>query len=236
MKLINFLFIALFALIFTACEKVRGEGPVVSEARNVSDFSGVDLRCEADLYYRTSPDYSITLTGQQNVLDVLETYTSEGRLVIRYRGDVRVRSHERLHIQVAAPSVNTLRVRGSGDIMTSGPLSPSRIDMEVDGSGSIRVSELTANLIDAEVLGSGSIRVAGGSATELRTLISGSGDIDLAAVPAREATTVTSGSGDTRLYVSDWLKATISGSGNVYYRGSPTIETHISGSGRVTKL
>lgn len=236
MKPISFLLLALLALAFTACEKVRGEGPVVTEARNISNFSGVDLRCEADLYYRTSSDYSVTLTGQQNVLDVLETYTSEGRLVIRYRGDVRVRSHERLHIQVAAPSVYTLRVRGSGGIMTSGPLSPSRLDMDVDGSGSIRVSELTANLIDAQVMGSGSIRVSGGSATEVRTLISGSGDIDLAAVPAREATTVTSGSGDTRLYVFDRLQSTISGSGDVYYRGNPTIETHISGSGRVTKL
>lgn len=236
MKPISFLFIALFSLAFTACEKVRGEGPIVTEARNVSNFSGVDLRCEADLYYHTSPDYSVTLTGQQNVLDVLETYTSEGRLVIRYRGDVRVRSHERLHLQIAAPSVNTLRVRGSGDIMTSGPLNPSRLDMDVDGSGSIRVSELTANLIDAEIMGSGNIRVAGGSVIEVRTLISGSGDIDLAAVPAREATTITSGSGDTRLYVFDWLKSTISGSGDVFYRGNPSIETHISGSGRVTRL
>lgn len=236
MKRISIILLSILVLGLTACEKVRGEGPMVTETRNVSNFSGIDLRCEADLYYRTAPDYSVELSGQQNVLDVLETYTSEGKLVIRYRGDVRVRSHDRLHIQIAGPAVNELRVRGSGEIMTSGPLTPSRIDMDVDGSGSIRVSELTANLIDAEVMGSGNIRVAGGSATEIKTLISGSGDIDLAAVPAREATTFTSGSGDTRLHVSDRLKSTISGSGDVFYRGNPTVETHISGSGRVIRL
>jgi hypothetical protein len=236
MKQISIILLSLLALAITACEKVRGEGPVVTENRDVSNFSGIDLRSEADLYYRTGPDYSVVITGQQNVLDVLETYTSEGKLVIRYRGDVRVRSHERLHIQITSPAVNRLKVRGSGDIMTSGPLNPSRMDMDVDGSGSIRVSELTANLIDAEVIGSGNIQVTGGTASEVETLVSGSGDIDLAGVATSEATTVTSGSGDTRLYVSNRLKSTISGSGNVYYRGNPTIETHISGSGRVKKL
>lgn len=236
MKQISILLLGLMALAFTSCEKVRGEGPVVTENRDVSSFSGIDLRCEADLYYRNAPDYSVEISGQQNVLDVVETYTSEGRLVIRYRGDVRMRSHERLHIQVTAPSVTKLHVRGSGEIMTSGPLSPSRIDMDVDGSGSIRVSELAANHIDAEVVGSGNIRVANGSASDVETLVSGSGDIDLAGVQAGEATTVTSGSGDTRLHVADRLKSTISGSGDVFYRGNPTIETHISGSGRVIKL
>lgn len=236
MKQLSIILLGLLVLTFTACEKVRGEGPIVTEHRNVSDFSGIDLRSEADLYYRAGPDYSVVVSGQQNVLDVLETYTSEGKLVIRYRGDVRVRSHDRLHIQVTAPAVNRLKVRGSGEIMTSGPLNPSRLDMDVDGSGGIRVSELTANHLDAEVIGSGSVRVAGGTATEVETLVSGSGDIDLAEVQASEATTVTSGSGDTRLRVTSRLKSTISGSGNVYYRGSPTIETHISGLGRVVKL
>lgn len=236
MKKLSIILPGLLALAFTACEKVRGEGPIVTENRNVSDFSGIDLRSEADLYYRAGPDYTVVVSGQQNVLDVLETYTSEGKLVIRYRGDVRVRSHDRLHIQVTAPAVNRLKVRGSGDIMTSGPLSPSRLDLDVDGSGDIRVSELAANHLDAEVVGSGSIRVAGGTATDVETLISGSGDIDLAGVQASEATTVTSGSGDTRLHVTNRLKSTISGSGDVFYRGTPTIETHISGSGRVVKL
>lgn len=235
MKQISIILLSAAVLGLMACEKVRGEGPIITETRDVSNFSGIDLRCEADLYYRTAPGYSMELSGQQNVLDVLETYTSEGKLVIRYRGDVRVRSHERLHLEITAPTVNRLRVRGSGAIMTSGPLNPSRMDMDVDGSGSIRVSELTANFIDAEVIGSGNIRVSGGRAAEVETLVSGSGDIDLAVVPVREATTVTSGSGDTRLQVSDRLKSTISGSGDVYYRGNPTIETRISGSGRVIK-
>lgn len=235
MKTISSILLSVIVLGLVACEKVRGEGPVVTENREVSAFSGIDLRIDAEVYYRVAPEYSLQVSGQQNVIDVLETYTADGRLVVRYRGDVRVRSHDRLHLQVAGPSVNTLRVSGPGSIYTSGPLSPSRMDLDVSGSGAISVSELACNYLDADMSGSGSIRVAGGTATEVSTRISGSGDIDLGGVAATKARTFTSGSGTTHLQVSGSLESTISGSGNVFYRGNPTVDSHTSGSGRVIK-
>jgi hypothetical protein len=235
MKHLNLILLSVLVLALVACEKVRGDGPVVTQNLEVSTFSGIDLRIDAEVYYHAAPDYSLQVSGQQNIIDVLETYTADGRLVIRYRGDVRVRSHERLHIQVAGPSVNTLRVSGPGNLYTSGPLSPSRMDIDMSGSGAISVSELACSFLDADLSGSGSIRVAGGTATEVSTHISGSGDIDLGGVAATKAKTFTSGSGTTHLQVSGSLESTISGSGNVFYRGNPTVESHTSGSGRVMK-
>jgi len=235
MKQISIIILSIIVFALTACEKVRGDGPIVTEARTVDNFTGIDLRIDAQAFYRVAPDYKVVISGQQNILDVLEAYTDKGKLVIRYRGDVRVRSHEPLHIEITSPSVNRLNVDGRGDLFTSGPINSSRMDMDISGSGSISVSELSANFIDAVVSGSGNIRVAGGSATEVKTLISGSGDIDLLNVPAREGKTVTSGSGDTRLWVTESLESTISGSGDVYYRGNPTIDSHIYGSGKLIK-
>src|SRR5215203_986375 len=161
MKKISTIFLGAAVLALTACEKVRGDGPMVTQEREVGPFTGIDLRIDAQVYYRTAPGHGMTVSGQQNILDVLETYSDGGKLVIRYRGDVRVRSHETLHIELSAPTVSSLRVSGTGSLFTSGPLSTSRMDMDLSGSGSISVSELAANLIDAELSGSGSIRVAG---------------------------------------------------------------------------
>jgi hypothetical protein len=36
--------------------------------------------------------------------------------------------------------------------------------------------------------------------------------------------------------VNEYLDATISGSGNIKYRGTPVVDTHISGSGTVIHL
>ena len=233
MKQLSILCIALIALLSTSCEKVYGDGPVRTEDRHVGNFSGVDLRCSADVTFRRGADYRVEVTAQENILDILLTYVSNDRLVIRFKDDVRVRSHERIQVEVTAPDLDHLRVSGSGSIRTSGPLSPSRAEVEVSGSGNIYIGELNADYIDANVSGSGGITVADGSANELRSRISGSGNIDMINVPVSRATTTTSGSGDTYVHVLRNLDVTISGSGSVFYRGNPQINTRISGSGRV---
>ena len=229
----------LMAIIITtlmSCEKIVGDGPVVTETRIHTNFSGIDLRISGDVYYTQAPEFSVEVSGQQNVLNVLETYTSNNRLVIKYENDVRVRSHERVRIVISAPLVNTLRVSGSGNIHTNGMMNPGYMDMDVSGSGDILIAELYTGPIDANISGSGSITVNTGLATKEELKISGSGDIDLRNVVAKEASTVTSGSGSIQVNLSERLNSIISGSGSVYYRGDPVVSSKISGSGRVIKL
>lgn len=233
MKQLSLLFIALIALISTSCRKVYGDGPVITETRHETNFSGIDLRCSGEVIYREGNEYKVEVSAQQNILDVLLTYTTNNKLVIRFEDDVRVKSYEPLRIEITAPAASTLRLSGDGSIRTVGTFTPSRIDMDVSGSGSIYVNKLEADYIDANISGSGSITVFEGAANEEHCHISGSGNIDLLNLPAVNVTTSTSGSGNTLVNVSQRLDVTISGSGSVYYLGRPVISTHISGSGKV---
>jgi len=233
MKRFSIILLTLITLVSSSCRKVNGDGPVVTETRQVSHFNGVDLRCSAEVLYQQGNDYNVEVSAQRNILDVLEIYTSNNRLVVRFKDDVRVRSHEKVRIEVTAPSAEYFRVSGSGSIRTAGLLAPPRVDMDVSGSGSITISQFITQSIDATISGSGSISVLNGEANEVHTRISGSGDLDLLNVPIEYATTTTSGSGITQLNVSKELNVTISGSGSVFYLGNPTIHTRISGSGRV---
>ncbi|MDQ3845761.1 MAG: DUF2807 domain-containing protein, partial [Bacteroidota bacterium] len=191
-------------------------------------------RISADVHYTPSTVYGVEIQAQQNFLNILETYTANGNLVVRFKNDVRVRSHDRITVNVSAPSLNNLRLSGSGNLTAAAPITSSDMDIDVSGSGSMTLQKLTtAGAIHATLSGSGNITVSEGSATEVRSKISGSGNIDLRNVPAKKATTTTSGSGDTWVNVSESLDVTISGSGSVYYKGSPIINTRISGSGKV---
>jgi hypothetical protein len=223
-------------VIFASCEKVVGEGPVVTETRNISNFSGVDLRVSGNVYFTQSPDFKVEVRAQQNILGVLETYVANNKLVIRFDNDVIVRRHENVTVNISAPDLNSLRVSGSGDVMTTGPLHPSSMEIDISGSGSITVNELETDYLDATISGSGDIKIINGSANEEKLRISGSGDMDLANVLAESVTTTTSGSGDIRVHVTERLSVTISGSGSVFYRGQPVIDTRISGSGKVRQL
>jgi hypothetical protein len=233
MKQLSVLLLATFTFIFTACEKVNGDGPIVTETRSTSQFNGIDVRIDADVQVTQHPSYKVEINAQQNILDVIETYVSGNKLIIKYRNDVNVRNHRPITMVLSAPIINSLRLSGSGNMEATGALTPPDMDLEVTGSGNLRIQQLNTGNIDAFVSGSGSIEVGSGTATDERLDISGSGSIDVANVAAQKATTFTSGSGNMRVNASQQLKVTISGSGNVYYRGNPTITTTISGSGKV---
>jgi hypothetical protein len=233
MNKFSFLLLSVLALYLTSCEKVTGDGPVVTQTRNVVNFSGIDLRVSGDVEFKQDPNYKVEVTAQQNILDVMETYVSNNRLVVKFKNDVRVTSHEPVHVVVSAPSFYSLKLSGSGSMVSTGSISPANMEIDISGSGNISIPELHTGMVDVDISGSGSVAVASGTATEEALKISGSGSIDLSTIPVQKANTRTSGSGDTRLNVASNLDVTISGSGNVYYKGNPVINASISGSGKV---
>lgn len=218
---------------FSSCEKIEGEGPLFTEDRTQNNFSGIDLRVFGNVYYQQLPNYKIEVTAQRNVLDVLETYVSNGRLVIKFENNVRVRTYDDIVVRISAPDLSGIKVSGSGDVYAAGPVQSNNIEMEISGSGNITLHQLDAGYIDASVSGSGNIKVDHGVISDERLKISGSGNIDLASIVARTVNTNTTGSGDIRVHVTDRLDVKIAGSGSVYYHGNPVVNASVSGSGRV---
>lgn len=223
-------------IMFSSCEKVSGDGPVENETRNIVNFAGVDLRVAADVYFKQDANFKVEISAQRNILEVMETYVTNNRLVIKFKNDVRVRNHEPIIIQISAPSSNTFRLSGSGSINVTGALSPSTMELDISGSGNITIPQLTTGYLDASISGSGNINVNNGSATEEKLSISGSGSIDLVNILAEKADIQTSGSGDTKVNATKFLNVKIAGSGSVYYRNNPIINSNISGSGKIIHI
>jgi hypothetical protein len=225
-----------WALFAASCEKVVGEGPVVTETRTTSGFNGLDLRMSGNLYFTRDTAYKIEVSGQRNILDKLETFVSNGKLVLKFKDKAQIRSHEDVTIVVFGPELNEVRVSGSGNITTTNAIAPGSMDLDISGSGGITLAVVTSSYISGSISGSGNIKILSGTITEEKIKISGSGNADLSAVSAVKASSTTSGSGNIWLQVSDVLNVTISGSGSVHYKGSPVINTYISGSGSVVHM
>jgi hypothetical protein len=226
--------LAVGVIIFPSCRKVIGEGPVVTQTRTVSNFTGVSSEMSGKVYVTIGPAYKVEVTAQQNILDVLNTNVANGVLHIDFKDNVRVKAHEDITVSISMPGADYFRLSGSGNMDVNGDLVAANLNLRLSGSGNIGVQNaVVADKIDAEVSGSGNISVAGGSAINEDLDISGSGNLQLAGVAAQKAVTHISGSGDVKVVVSQSLDAHISGSGSVYYHGNPIISTHISGSGRV---
>lgn len=233
-KLVPVVLLAAVIFIFPSCEKVVGEGPVVTQTRTVGNFSGVSTEMSGKVNFAIGPDYKVEITAQQNIIDVLNTNIVNGVLHIDFKNSVRVREHEDLLINVTAPYADYFRLSGSGNMNVQGDINANNLKVTLSGSGNIAVQNaVITDKIDTDVSGSGNISIADGSAVNEDVEISGSGKVEMSGVDAQNATTHTSGSGDVKLALSKNLDAHISGSGSVYYHGNPIISTHISGSGRV---
>lgn len=226
--------LAAVLFIFPSCEKVVGEGPLVTQTRTVGNFTGISSEMSGKVNFTIAPDYKVEITAQQNILDVLNTNVVNGVLHIDFKNNVRVREHEDLLINITAPYADYFRLSGSGNMNVQGDVAANNLKVTLSGSGDISVQNaVIADKIDTEISGSGNISIANGSAVNEDVDISGSGKVEMAGVAAQNAITHTSGSGDVKLALSTNLDAHISGSGSVYYHGNPIISTHISGSGRV---
>ncbi len=236
MKKLSILFSTASILFFTSCEKVVGEGDLRTEARSTGDFAGLEAQVSGNVYYIQGNEHKVELTAQQNVLNVIETPINNNKLVIRFKNDVRVRSHEQITIRVTAPSLSSIGSSGSGNVTVSSPLVGNSLSFNLSGSGNMMLSTISASHIETTISGSGNISIASGSATTGVFKVSGSGGIEAQGLLSKSATAKTSGSGTIKLNVSETLNATISGSGSVFYSGNPIINTSISGSGRVVHL
>jgi len=233
MKKLVILFFIASMIIFTSCEKVVGEGPLVNETRATGNFTGIESELSANVTYVQGNEYKIELAAQQNVLNVMETPVINNKLIVRFKNNVRVKADEQITIKVTAPSISSIGASGSGNVNVLSPLSANDLFFRLSGSGNIILPVIACANLEANISGSGNISIAGGTATTEHLRISGSGNIEAPAVLAKSVSTTTSGSGIMKVAASETLDVTISGSGSIYYSGTPVITTNISGSGKV---
>jgi hypothetical protein len=236
-KLVLVLLPILSAIFLSSCEKVVGEGPIVTETRSVTNFKKISVNISGVINYSIGPVYKVELQAQQNILDILQTNLSGDELVLKVKEGKRLKTHEDIVINITAPYVQRINLSGSANLFVTGDVENNEMDLKVSGSGNIKIQKvaITEKLI-ATISGSGGIFIQSGTCKNEHLKISGSGKIDLADILSEKATTEISGSGDMLVNLSQSLNATISGSGSVLYKGNPVITTHISGSGKVQPL
>jgi Putative auto-transporter adhesin, head GIN domain len=211
---------------------VVGSGVAKTEARPVSGFHRIALGISANLELRQGTSEGLTITGDDNVLPLVETKVTNGVLEIRWaERNVQVR-FEKLDIVVDAKNVDGLTIGGSGSIHAAS-LSTRALNATIGGSGSIALDKLDTDALKATIGGSGQLSVAGGRADKLDASLAGSGKLASANLTSRDALLALHGSPQATVRVRDALTVTVAGSGSVAYYGKPRITQSVMGSGSV---
>ena len=233
------IFLSLIIIVFfISCnyrETVQGNGNTTTESRTVSDFEGVQLSGSMDVHLMKGTDHAVTIEGEENILPYVETYINDGKLIVKYRDDININTHEDVVVNVTASELNEINVTGSGDITGENKFSGNdAIRVQVTGSGNIKI-ELDAPAVEASITGSGDIDLRGNT-KNIKCSTTGSGDIDATELKAEKASVRTLGSGSIRVFASVELDATINGSGDIGYKGGGSVSSKINGSGSVKAI
>lgn len=219
-------------------ESVRGDGDVVSEAREIGAVEAVSLSGSFKVKVRQGGSGKLEIRADRNLLPYLETKVvdgSKGRtLEISTKRGYSLNGTVTPQIVVDVSQLRVLSIAGSGSVQVE-PMQTTELKASVAGSGDIKLNELKAERLGISVSGSGDV-LATGSAANLSVSVAGSGDVKTRQLVAEEAKVRIAGSGDVIVNASKKLDVSIAGSGDVGYVGNPELSTSTAGSGKIHRL
>jgi len=213
---------------------IAASADLAFQTRPVSGFDSVRLDGFGDLFIEQTQREHLSIEAEATVLARIVTEVRQRRLHIGFTpGQFQTRLPVRFRLEVKA--LVELEVLGSGDIRI-GQLTTPELSLRLRGSGDLRLAQLSARHLSVRSEGSGTVEIGGGSVQSQHVVLSGSGDYDALRLACREAEVALAGSGDMRLAAAERLVATLTGSGDLSYLGQPRVTQALRGSGEVRRL
>lgn len=223
---------------FFGGKTVKASNKYVTKDIRVDDFNKIDLVGSPDIVYKQKPGKpSIEVYTSDNIVDLLDIYTSNGTLYVKFKKGVRV-SYNKLEINISSEHINDIRVSGSGDIKLTGNIQTDDMNLSIAGSGDIYGESISST-------GGFKVSIAGSGDTEMKNIqcanmslsIAGSGDMQIDnAVTSGTTDVAIAGSGTVKLNGSTQeAELKISGSGDLYASGyqAKRVSASVSGSGNI---
>jgi Putative auto-transporter adhesin, head GIN domain len=210
----------------------EGSGSEATRSFAVSGFESVSLEGSDNVRVVRGPTISVTATGPQRILDLLNIRVERNTLKIDrksgrsnwLRGD-----YGGATITVTMPSITAAGVAGSGDMTVDRADGPS-FGAAVEGSGNLKVASIAVKRAQLAAEGSGDLTISG-TATESSMAAEGSGNIDARGLVSQQATIAVEGSGDINATVRQRATIAVEGSGNVDVAGTDNCAIVKDGSG-----
>lgn len=217
---LSILLIAL--LLLSACslvsiasrDAVTGSGNVVSETRQVSNFSRLTISSSADVTVVLGDTEGLTIEAEDNLLPYITTEVFLGDLTIGVKLGSAINPTRPIRVTLNAKLLDGLRLNGSGSIDLPG-IDQNGLDIKIGGSGNILVS---------------------GATDDLTITLGGSGTIDCRDLVAQTARVRLNGSGTITVNATEKIDAGIPGSGTIYTTGAAAVTESVTGSGSIQPL
>jgi hypothetical protein len=213
----KYVFIAVVALIalLAACgaSAITGSGVLITEIRDVSEFSGVEASSISTVTFVPGTEPGVVIEADNNLISLLEARVENGVL----------------HL---GPKTGTLIISGTIRYTVTYVALDSIV---LSGSATGEAAALNEDDLSITLSGSSTLTLMGQVST-LNLTESGSSTLNAFLLTAQQVSTTMSATSSAQVTIEDALTATLSGSASLVYRGDATnIQQVVSGSATIQK-
>ena len=233
----NIILVALSSLLlFSSCreifaKRIRGNGNVVSQTRDLGDFTSVRVSGSIDIYASQDSTASVKVETDENLQQYVEVSNDGGTLRIHTKKGFNTRPTKGIKVYVSSATYKSFDASGSCDLYSQDQItSTDALDFHASGRCKITM-DVNAPKVTVRVSGACDV-ILKGETKDFSVDGSGSTDIRCFDLKAENVTVDLSGSGDAEVYASSTLKGSASGSADIKYKGNG--QTSIKTSGAVS--
>lgn len=210
---------------------------IISEQRDLSGFSGIDMRTFGKVILSQGDSESVTISGSDNIVAVIQSSVRDGILVFETDQNINitgVNEENVLTFTIVVKDLSSLIISGAADVEMDS-LSTPTLDVTMSGAGQFVLDQLKADSLNTVLSGIGSVEVSG-QVSQARIDIPGAGSINFGDLKSQTVHVTISGIGSATIWVTDQLTGNISGGGNVSYYGDPQTDVGSTGLGQFESL
>lgn len=225
MKKITQILAGLMAAFFIAAvasplhaQRVTGNKKVVSQERNIGNFTGIDVGGAFDVYLTIKNETSLLVEADENLLDNITTKIRNDKLVISSSG---IRNATKLNIYISAPEITYINTSGAASLEVSNTLSTDFLELIASGASDIRL-DADVDELTTEASGASTVRLTG-VAADHQVKASGAADVKAGELLTRTTSVAASGASGVTINAAEKVTRKISGAGTVKIAGSPEI-------------
>ena len=184
-------------------------------------FDEISMSCPFEVDYEPGGSPAVLLEAPDDVFQYITVYVKDSTLHVAtnnsiVNGGIDL-DFSKVKLHVMCPQLKDIEVKGSGDFVAKKAIKAEEdFEIELAGSGNIKLMLLTCHDLDIQVAGSGKVTVGAVNCNDIETSIAGSGSVVCMQVKANEVETNIAGSGKARFYGhAASHKENVTGSGRV---------------------
>lgn len=214
---------------------VIGSGELVTEEKDFTDFTIVEVGSGFEVEISQSDSYSINITADDNMLDYIEVSSPGNKLTIGLKWSYGYQNVN-LSAKITMPDLHGLEFSGGTHGIIEGFSASHEFVLELSGGSSLIGNFTTSG--DAQFTLSGGSRLTelDGAANNLLISASGGSQLELSNFPVHNASVNLSGGSHANINLDERLDADLSGGSHILYVGDPTMGIiNMSGSSTVSE-